>query len=144
MITLRGTSRGIEMVDNDSIRRYDGAAMEQGEETAERGLREITEALVREYQPERIILFGSRAWGRPHKDSDADLCVLKDHQEDPLDAMGRAFSIAVGARRQSGVRLPLDVIVYTPRRFDERLRMGDPFVKRIATHGRLLYDARRR
>lgn len=108
------------------------------EHSADEELRHIASALVTHYRPEKIILFGSRAWGEPRADSDADLCVLKEHREDPLDAMTRAFSIAVDARKT----LPLDVIVYTPARFAERARMGDPFVKRILTHGKVLYDAR--
>lgn len=118
-----------------------GMAMET--RSAEDDLREITAALIREYQPEKIILFGSRAWGSPHKDSDADLCVLKETAGDLLDEYHRAYSIAVNARRRHGGTLPLDVIVYRPSRFAERIRMGDPFVKRIATRGRILYDTER-
>lgn len=113
--------------------------MKERESRIEAELRAIAEALVREYRPEKIILFGSYAWGTPHKDSDADLCVLKDHQEDPLEAMTQAFSIAVDAR----TTLPLDVLVYTPSRFAERARMGDPLVKHILSRGKVLYDARR-
>lgn len=109
----------------------------------EQELRNITEALVRDYQPEKIILFGSRAWGTPHKDSDADLCILKEHNQDPLDEMTRAFGVAVEARRRIAGGLPLDVVVYKPGRFAERLRMGDPFVRRISASGKVLYDAER-
>ena len=45
-------------------------------------LRKITDQIVRDYQPERVILFGSWAWGTPHHDSDVDLLVIKD-SEDP-------------------------------------------------------------
>lgn len=89
--------------------------------------------------PRRSSSSATRAWGTPRKDSDADFCVLKDHQEDPLEAMTRAFSIAVDVR----TTLPLDVLVYTPSRFAERARMGDPFVKRILSRGKVLYDAGR-
>lgn len=120
-------------------RRYDGAAMEQEEEVVERELREMTDALVREYRPEKIILFGSRAWGIPGPTSDVDLCVLKEHDKDPLDALHEAYRI-VGGCSSVGV----DVVLYTPRRFEERAQMGDPFVRRIRTRGRILYDAQRR
>lgn len=113
--------------------------MQEHEPNVEAELRTIADALVREYRPEKIILFGSYAWGTPHKDSDADLCVLKEHSDDPLEEMTRAYSIAADARKT----LPLDVIVYRPSRFAERARMGDPFVKRILSHGKVLYDAGR-
>jgi predicted nucleotidyltransferase len=36
-------------------------------------LHEIVQRLVDEFHPERIILFGSHAWGTPTNDSDIDL-----------------------------------------------------------------------
>ncbi len=102
-------------------------------------LKDITDALVREYQPEKIILFGSRAWGAPHEGSDIDICVLKETRQDPLDMMRDIHRVVFG-RTRNGV----DVVAYTPSRFTERLRMGDPFVKRIAGGGKVLYDAQRR
>ena len=39
-------------------------------------LEEMNRRLVAEFQPERITLFGSYAWGAPTEDSDVDLLVI--------------------------------------------------------------------
>ncbi len=44
----------------------------------EKALNEIVRRLVADYQPEKIILFGSYAYGEPHKDSDLDLWIVKE------------------------------------------------------------------
>ncbi len=40
-------------------------------------IREIVNKIVKEFQTEKIILFGSYAWGKPHKDSDLDFFIIK-------------------------------------------------------------------
>ncbi|MBI5166241.1 MAG: nucleotidyltransferase domain-containing protein [candidate division NC10 bacterium] len=46
---------------------------------------EIVEKIKKEYQPSRIILFGSYVYGKPDKDSDIDLLIIKDTQDRPID-----------------------------------------------------------
>ena len=41
-------------------------------------VRELIDALVEKYSPKKVILFGSYAWGKPSKDSDIDLFIVKD------------------------------------------------------------------
>ena len=36
---------------------------------------------IREFKPDRVVLFGSWAWGKPHRDSDVDLCVIKETRD---------------------------------------------------------------
>ena len=38
----------------------------------------VVQKLVNAYQPERVILFGSYAYGTATEDSDVDLCVVKE------------------------------------------------------------------
>lgn len=54
----------------------------------------ITSALVAAYAPERIILFGSFAYGEPDEDSDIDLLIIKDTHERFLDRMSTGRDIA--------------------------------------------------
>lgn len=42
-------------------------------------IKKITNQIVKKYQPEKIILFGSYAWGKPAKNSDADLFIVKEN-----------------------------------------------------------------
>ena len=44
-------------------------------------LKEMTRRLVDQFQPERVILFGSYAWGKPDQYSDVDLMVIVDHSD---------------------------------------------------------------
>lgn len=101
----------------------------------EQKIKEVVDKIVREYQPEKIILFGSWAWGEPHEYSDLDLFVIKDTKRPTLkriEDLDRIFS-----RRD----LPMDFLVYTPDQVENRLRIGDLFVKDVLTNGKILYDA---
>lgn len=44
-------------------------------------LKKVTEKIVKEYKPEKIILFGSHAWGKPSRDSDVDLFIVKNSKK---------------------------------------------------------------
>ena len=70
---------------------------------------DVIERLVREYDPDRIILFGSRALGTATEDSDIDLLVVKETASRPLD---RRVHVERLLRDRS---VPLDIHVYTPR-----------------------------
>ncbi len=96
-------------------------------------LEEITSRIVREVSPDRVILFGSRVWGDVTEDSDVDLMVVMDSTDTLSDEVhiGRTC-------RPRGV--PMDVVVRTPAQIDERLQIGDTFVKRILDQGQVLYD----
>lgn len=101
----------------------------------EQKIKEITDKIVKEYQPEKIILFGSWAWGEPHEYSDLDLLVIKDTKQPTLkriEDLDKIFS-----RRD----LPMDFLVYTPEQVENRLRIGDLFVRDVLTNGKILYDA---
>ena len=95
----------------------------------------MVKAIVDEYRPEKIILFGSAARGETGPDSDVDLFIVKDDQR-PRHERG------VAVRRileNVDYRLPLDILVYTPKEVDYRLWLGDFFVKRVMREGVVLY-----
>lgn len=99
-------------------------------------LEKAVERIVEEYQPEKIILFGSYAYGRPNDDSDFDLLIIKQTDERPIDRR-----VAVRTLLRSLKLWPLvSPIVLTPTELDERLSMGDPFADEIFTNGELLYE----
>ena len=86
------------------------------------------------FHPDRIVLFGSYAYGKPTKDSDIDLLVVMNHE-------GRAVEQAAKIRSSLHSSFPIDVLVRSPRKIRERLEMGDPFVKTIVEKGEVLYEA---
>src|SRR2546428_7690825 len=73
----------------------------------ERELHRMTEALIREYEPEKLILFGSAAQGELHEWSDLDLVVIKRTDKPLLERIEEALRLV---RPKVG----LDVLVYTP------------------------------
>ena len=92
--------------------------------------------LVEEYRPEKIILFGSYAWGEPDSDSDIDLFIIKDTDKRKLDRMAEVRRILTGLHDF----IPLDTIVMTPEEFRSRSGLRDPFVLSIAEEGKKLYE----
>lgn len=98
---------------------------------------EIVEKIKRGYQPDRIILFGSYAYGTPDRDSDIDLLIIKGTQERPIDRRVAVARIVSDPRRL----IPVEPIVLTPEELNERLKIGDQFVKEILKKGRVLYAA---
>ena len=95
----------------------------------------VVRRIAEEYKPEKIILFGSAARGQMGPDSDVDLFIVKDDRQPRHQ---RNVSVRKVLRDVS-YRLPLDVLVYTPKEVEYRLWLGDFFVKRIMKEGRVLY-----
>ena len=100
-------------------------------------VRKIVEKLVAGYSPQKVILFGSHAFGEPDSDSDIDLLIIKDTQESFFDRLTSARRAVSGAHK--GV--PLDILVFTPQELEARLKRGDQFLAEIFENGQLLYAA---
>ena len=98
---------------------------------------EIVEKIKKEYQPEKIILFGSYAYGTPYRDSDIDLFIIKDTRERPIDRRVAVARIASDSKRL----IPFEPLVLTPKEVSERLEIGDQFIEEIICKGEVLYAA---
>jgi len=97
-------------------------------------IQKVVRKIVDKYQPEKVYLFGSFAWGKPTKDSDVDLFIVKETNE-------RKFDRQLKVRRIIAGDLPTDIIVYNKDEMKERLDLGDFFVSNILTKGKLIYDS---
>ena len=93
----------------------------------------IVEQLIHKYGPLKIILFGSAARGEYDKVNDLDFLVLK--QEVPSRGLDRMRELDDLIDRKMAV----DMLVYRPDEFEQRLNLGDPFIKTILSEGRVLY-----
>lgn len=80
------------------------------------------------FNPDRIILFGSRAYGVPDRGSDIDLLVV---MRTKISVREQAYLI----RRELESSEPIDVMVRTPEQIEERIRLGDFFIKQILEKG---------
>ena len=93
----------------------------------------ITQRIVEKFQPYKVVLFGSYAYGAPDLDSDVDLLVVMDSDEPMAQRIRRVTEVAK-------VRfLPMDIIVRTPAEMKQRLAMGDFFLAEILDKGKVLY-----
>lgn len=96
---------------------------------------DIVDRLKREYEPERIILYGSYAYGKPTEDSDIDLFIVKDTDKRRVDRFVEVSRLLYDQER----RISVSPMVYTPKEVEERLSLGDDFVEEILTRGEVLY-----
>jgi predicted nucleotidyltransferase len=103
----------------------------------EAALSEIVRRLVAEYQPEKIILFGSYAYGEPHEDSDLDVLVVKETSDRLIDRIFAVHELVTDAYRN----VAFEPLVLTPAEIDQRLRIGDQFIAEILNRGEILYAA---
>jgi predicted nucleotidyltransferase len=97
-------------------------------------IRAVAQCIAEHFQPEKIILFGSYAYGHPKPESDVDLLVIMDTS---LRSRQQRLEIS---RALSPRPFPLDVIVRTPQELAERIAMGDLFLREITTRGKVLYE----
>ena len=86
------------------------------------------------FHPQKIILFGSYAYGTPRPQSDVDLLVVMDTQ---LSELEQAAVIC----RAIPYRFGLDLVVYTPQNLAQRLKWGDSFFREIVQRGVTLYKS---
>ncbi len=97
-------------------------------------IRRYCAAIAREFHPQRIVLFGSHASGRPHRDSDVDVLVIMKASR----RLGRRPSLAI--RQRVPANFPVDVIVRDPQDFAWRIAQGDSFLREIVETGRVMYE----
>ncbi len=104
----------------------------RGADVPMRVIRRFAREVAERFQPEKIILFGSHAYGTPHADSDVDILVIMPtrNQIDQSVRIDRAIDAP----------FPLDLIVRTPRNLSWRLREGDWFLREIVARGEVLYE----
>jgi uncharacterized protein len=97
-------------------------------------LPEIVRRLVAEFDPEQIVLFGSRAWGEPQTESDYDLLVVVTASEEkPTRRATRGYRCL----RKVGV--PIDLIVKTREEFDRFSVVAASLEAEISRRGKILY-----
>ncbi|MDP2691647.1 MAG: nucleotidyltransferase domain-containing protein [bacterium] len=100
-------------------------------------LQKIRDTLVREYQPDKIILFGSRAWGKPRKDSDYDLFIVKKGVKKRIH---RRTGDVIRVLIRSDIWTPIDALVYNQREINKSRMSGSQFFNKVLNKGKILYE----
>ena len=101
-------------------------------------LQEIVMRIVDAVNPARIILFGSYAYGAPHKDSDVDILVIME-----TDSPRHKRPVAIN-RALAGLLIPKDILVYTPAEVDDWKDVPQAFVTQVLEKGVVVYDKDKR
>ena len=104
----------------------------RGADVPLRVIRQFARAVAERFEPEKIILFGSYAYGTPHDDSDVDILVVM--------AAWNEISKASKICQTITHHFSLDLIVRTPKNMTWRLKEGDWFLREIIEKGKVLYD----
>lgn len=94
---------------------------------------QLARRVAEEFQPEKIILFGSQAEGSADAGSDIDLLVVMEHA-------GRPVEQAIAIRQFLRYSRPLDILVRSPGELARRLALHDWFLREVVERGRVLYE----
>lgn len=93
------------------------------------------ERIVSHLNPEKIILFGSYAYGNPTPDSDVDLLVIMITKAKEIDRYVAVSNLLYPRQ------FPVDILVKTPREIEkESQKKGNFFLREILTKGKVLYE----
>lgn len=104
------------------------------EEINEDLISDITRLIIKAVDPEKIILFGSYAYGKPSKNSDLDILVI---MRSKLPRYKRSVPIY---KVLAGMLIPKDIIVYTPQEVEEWSDVPQAFITTAVTRGKTIYE----
>ena len=94
----------------------------------------LAEQIGKDFQPLKVILFGSYAWGTPTEDSDIDiLIILPKSDEHPVKVAGKIRSTLPRD-------ISIDVLVRDPEFVDYRVNHSDGFISQIMQEGTVLWE----
>ena len=94
---------------------------------------QFARSIALQFQPDKIILFGSYSTGRATRDSDVDILVIVDHASTNLDK-------AVEILDALNPHFAIDLHVRKPKEIESRIAMNDFFFRDIVERGTILYE----
>ncbi len=104
----------------------------EGNMVSEQEITQFTSRIVREYHPQRIILFGSYAYGTPTADADVDLLMV-------MPFAGKPVLQSVEILNALNPTFPIDLLVRTTEELKRRLALNDFFLQEVIAKGKVLY-----
>jgi predicted nucleotidyltransferase len=96
-------------------------------------IRELAGRIAGRFNPERIVLFGSYAYGTPKSDSDVDLLVIMHFE-------GKPFWKSLEITNFVNPSFSVDLLTRRPEDTEQRYALGDPLIKEALDHGQVLYE----
>jgi uncharacterized protein len=107
-------------------RTYEGASVPM------RVIRRYARAIAEEFHPDKIILFGSYAYGTPNEDSDVDLLVIMPARNPHNQAVNILWRLAAP--------FAVDLLIRTPKEMKWRIEERESFTTTIMSKGKVLYE----
>lgn len=98
-------------------------------------IQDMVQKIVADYAPQKIILFGSYAYGKPDENSDIDLLIVKDTNKRPIERWMEVKRLL----RDPSRTVSVSPLVYTPQELEERLAIKDFFIQEVLERGEILY-----
>lgn len=92
----------------------------------------VVDYIAQKFDPEKIILFGSYAYGQPKPWSDVDLLVVMETNVPRKKQM----EINLSFRHPFGI----DILVRTPQEINRRISLNDFFLREIISKGKIVYE----
>ncbi len=127
----------ISMIEEEVLyQRSGGNKLVTGSEEIRETIRDMVEKIVQGYQPKKIILFGSFAYGQPSEDSDIDLFIIKNTDQKPIERWTEIKRLL----RDLSHSVPVAPLVYTEQELEARRAIKDFFVEEILEKGEVLYE----
>ena len=94
-------------------------------------LETIKNQIIERYKPDKIILFGSLSKGVINENSDIDICIVKDSENKRELITDMYLNIKAS--------YPIDILLYTPKEWEDNVKDKSSFAYKIFKEGRLLY-----
>ncbi len=101
---------------------------------SEEKINEVVTKIAKQFNPEKIILFGSYGAGNPTPDSDLDLLII---QETDLPRHKRSFDIQ---KALIGSMIPMDILIYTRTEFEKEKNEKFSFLGSAVKTSKVLYE----
>jgi len=93
---------------------------------------------IKQFDPEKIILFGSYAYGTPSENSDVDLFVVKNVKREEI----RGLRLSIRTHLRDIIynqKVPVDLLLDNQENINARIKLGDSIYKEILERGRTVY-----
>ena len=98
-------------------------------------INQYIQKIVEQYQPQKIILFGSYAYGTPDEDSDVDLLIIKETDKPVFERNSDVYMLLKGSK------IDFDVFVRTKKELAHESPFAPHFVRDVLTNGKILYNS---
>ena len=111
------------------------SAMKAFRTATQKEIKDLSEQIAREFHPNKIILFGSYAYGNPTPDSDVDLLVIMNTKAKEIDRYVAVSNLLYPRQ------FPVDILVKTPKEMEaEARKKGNFFMREILKKGKVIYE----